>query len=186
MVNECAIRGWDEYNPNCNAFREGKTCGAIMLWEEMVAGSYSRCWGSSVMDGYLSLPLVLSAGLRIAVGLPVASGALLQDWGTLTWTAVMQNQTCCEPVGSFRECFITSHSHFQTIMPDIIANIHSWVSMDSNEFISSHHIYTKVHHIRGGFALWEIKPKVFHSHTKRTCRGHQDFVNTAVGDMPML
>lgn len=152
----------------------------------MDAGSYSRCGGSLVMDGYLSLPLVLGA-LRIA-GLPVVSGARLQGWETLPWTSVMQNQTWCEPshhrlksVESFREWssnFIASNSHFQTIMPDIIANIHSWVSMTFNELPNHQLPYLDsemiVHHIRGGYALWEIKLKVF-SHTERTCWGHQDF-----------
>ncbi len=30
-----------------------------------------------------------------------------------------------------------------------------------------------------------IKLKVFHSHSKRTCWGHQDFVNTAIDNAPM-
>lgn len=141
------------------------------------------------------MPLVLSA-LRIAVGLPEARAALLLMW-TEQPASVMQNQTCCEPshhrlkhAGSFREwssvlpsCFITSYSHFQTIMPDLIANIHSWVSVVFNEL--PHHQSSDFHsEIRGGVALWEIKLKVFHSHSKRTCWGHQDFVNTTIGDVP--
>lgn len=158
----------------------------------MDAGSYSRCWSSLVMDGYLSLPLVLSA-LRIAEGLPVVSAARLQGWETLTRTSVMQNQTWRKPshhrlksVGSFREWssrFITSNSHFQTIMPDIIANIHSWASMTFNELpnhqLPYFHSEIIVHHIRGRYALWEIKLKVF-SHTERTLWGYQDFVNMSM------
>ncbi len=198
MDGECDTRGRDELNPNCTVFLNSQICSDDLQqsccenkWELEATAGAEVCW---LWMG--TLPLVLST-LRIAVGLPEARGALLLMW-TESPKSVMQNQTCCEPshrrlkrAELFREwssvlpsCFIASYSHFQTIMPELIAHSHSWVSMVLNEL--PHHQWSYFHsEIRGGVTLWEIKLKVFHSHSKRTCWGHQDFVNTAIDDAPM-